>query len=134
MASAVRISPIWIAKRLCSNGSPGDERTPPPLLCAVRGDCPYTQTLSFEWRTTRNLQTWTRFSADVSGRSTDLLAPAEPKCNASARLNSKEEAIQMKTTDTAQATRTEFDGVLVTIRSRKSFFEVTQAIEKALPR
>ena len=31
-------------------------------------------------------------------------------------------------------TRTKFDGVLVTIRSRKSFFEVTQAIESALPR
>src|ERR1700726_203395 len=34
----------------------------------------------------------------------------------------------------AQTTRTKFDGVLVTIRSRKSFFEVTQAIEMALPR
>src|ERR1700724_138606 len=33
-----------------------------------------------------------------------------------------------------QTTRTNFDGVLVTIRSRKSFFEVTQAIERALPR
>src|ERR1700756_2229728 len=34
----------------------------------------------------------------------------------------------------AQATTTKFDGVLLTIRSRKSFFEVTQAIEMALPR
>jgi hypothetical protein len=34
----------------------------------------------------------------------------------------------------AQTTRTKFDGVLLTIRSRKSFFEVTQAIEMALPR
>src|ERR1700726_2061725 len=34
----------------------------------------------------------------------------------------------------APTTRTKFDGVLLTIRSRKSFFEVTQAIEKALPR
>src|ERR1700688_4514670 len=33
-----------------------------------------------------------------------------------------------------QTTRTTFDGVLLTIRSRKSFFEVTRAIEKALPR
>ena len=40
----------------------------------------------------------------------------------------------MKNTDTAQTTRTKFDGVLTTIRSRKSFFEVTQAIERALPR
>ena len=40
----------------------------------------------------------------------------------------------MKNTDTAQTTRTRFDGVLTTIRSRKSFFEVTQAIERALPR
>src|SRR5580704_15119582 len=40
----------------------------------------------------------------------------------------------MKATDTALTSRTRFDGVLVTIRSRKSFFEVTQAIEKALPR
>ena len=31
-------------------------------------------------------------------------------------------------------TRAKFDGVLVTIRSRKSFFEVTQAIERSLPR
>jgi hypothetical protein len=31
-------------------------------------------------------------------------------------------------------TRTKFDGVLVTIRSRKSFFDVTQAIERSLQR
>src|ERR1700688_227363 len=46
--------------------------------------------------------------------------------------------MQMKTEKagevSAQTTRTTFDGVLVTIRSRKSFFEVTQAIEMALPR
>ena len=47
--------------------------------------------------------------------------------------------MQMKSTDkavevSAQTTRTKFDGVLLTIRSRKSFFEVTQAIERALPR
>ncbi len=47
--------------------------------------------------------------------------------------------IQMKSTDkatevSAQTTRTKFDGVLVTIRTRKSFFEVTQAIEKTLQR
>jgi hypothetical protein len=45
----------------------------------------------------------------------------------------------MKSTGTAakvseQTTRSEFDGVLRTIRSRKSFFEVTQAIERTLPR
>src|ERR1700675_2891872 len=45
----------------------------------------------------------------------------------------------MKSTDNAmevstQTTTTKFEGVLVTIRSRKSFFEVTQAIERALPR
>jgi uncharacterized protein (DUF302 family) len=40
----------------------------------------------------------------------------------------------MKSADTAQTTSTKFDGVLTTIRSRKSFFEVTQAIENALPR
>src|SRR6202043_1567843 len=34
----------------------------------------------------------------------------------------------------APTTRTKFDGVLLTIRSRKSFFEVTQAIERTLPR
>ena len=41
----------------------------------------------------------------------------------------------MKSTESSpQTTTTKFDGVLVTIRSRKSFFEVTRAIEKALPR
>ena len=45
----------------------------------------------------------------------------------------------MKTADKAvavspQTTRTKFDGVLLTIRSRKSFFEVTKAIESNLPR
>jgi uncharacterized protein (DUF302 family) len=45
----------------------------------------------------------------------------------------------MKTTDKAvavspQTTRTDYDGVLLTIRSRKSFFEVTQAIERNLQR
>jgi hypothetical protein len=34
----------------------------------------------------------------------------------------------------AQATQTKFDEVLFTIRSHKSFFEVTQAIESSLPR
>ena len=34
----------------------------------------------------------------------------------------------------AQTTRTKFDGVLLTVRSRKSFFEVTQAIERSLQR
>jgi hypothetical protein len=34
----------------------------------------------------------------------------------------------------AQTTKTKFDGVLLTIRSRKSFFEVTQAIERNLQR
>ncbi len=45
----------------------------------------------------------------------------------------------MKSTDKAmevspQTTRTKFDGVLLTIRSHKSFFEVTRAIEKTLQR
>src|SRR6266478_8264992 len=45
----------------------------------------------------------------------------------------------MKSTDkgvevSAQTTRTKFDGVLLTIRSSKSFFEVTQAIERNLQR
>ena len=45
----------------------------------------------------------------------------------------------MKSTDNAaevsvQTTRTKYDGVLLTIRSRKSFFEVTRAIEKTLQR
>src|SRR5260370_11806267 len=34
----------------------------------------------------------------------------------------------------AQTTRTKYDGVLLTIRSRKSFFEVIQAIERNLQR
>ena len=43
----------------------------------------------------------------------------------------------MKSTDNAGevsglTTTTKFDGVLVTIRSRKSFFEVTEAIERSL--
>jgi uncharacterized protein (DUF302 family) len=46
--------------------------------------------------------------------------------------------MQMKTDKavevSAQTTRTKFDGVLLTIRSRKSFFEVTQAIERTLQR
>src|SRR5579862_2665854 len=54
------------------------------------------------------------------------------------RRDSKERYMQTKTDKagevSAQTTRTKFDGVLVTIRSRKSFFEVTQAIEMALPR
>jgi uncharacterized protein (DUF302 family) len=33
-----------------------------------------------------------------------------------------------------QTTRTKFDGVLLTIRSRKSYFQVTQAIERSLQR
>jgi uncharacterized protein (DUF302 family) len=45
----------------------------------------------------------------------------------------------MKSTDkagevSAQTRRTKYDGVLLTIRSRKSFFEVTQAIERSLQR
>ena len=45
----------------------------------------------------------------------------------------------MKTTDKAvavspQTTRTKYDAVLLTIRSRKSFFEVTQAIESSMQR
>jgi hypothetical protein len=45
----------------------------------------------------------------------------------------------MKSTDkgvgvSAQTTRTKYDGVLLTIRSRKSFFEVIQAIESSLQR
>src|SRR6202041_1716559 len=45
----------------------------------------------------------------------------------------------MKTTDKAVAvssrtTRTKYDAVLLTIRSRKSFFEVTQAIESSMQR
>jgi hypothetical protein len=34
----------------------------------------------------------------------------------------------------AQTTRTKYDGVLLTIRSSKSFFEATQAIERSLQR
>src|ERR1700688_3688327 len=45
----------------------------------------------------------------------------------------------MKTTDKAvavstQTTRTKYEAVLLTIRSRKSFFEVTQAIESSMQR
>jgi uncharacterized protein (DUF302 family) len=45
----------------------------------------------------------------------------------------------MKSTDKtvegfAKTTRTTFDGILVTIRSRRSFFEVTQAIERSMQR
>jgi uncharacterized protein (DUF302 family) len=68
----------------------------------------------------------------VSGRSTDLPAPAETQHEGRNEL--KERYSHMKSADTAQTTRTQFDGTLVTFRSRKSFFEVTQAIEKALPR
>jgi uncharacterized protein (DUF302 family) len=51
----------------------------------------------------------------------------------------KEKYAQMKTTDKAVAvsprtTRTKYDGILLTIRSSKSFFEVTQAIESNLQR
>src|SRR3984893_7855906 len=34
----------------------------------------------------------------------------------------------------AKTTRSTFDGMLVTIRSRRSFFEVTQAIERSMQR
>jgi uncharacterized protein (DUF302 family) len=64
-----------------------------------------------------------------------------PNSEVEARMHtadSKERYIQVKTDQagevSAQTTRTKFDGVLLTIRSRKSFFEVTQAIEMALPR
>jgi hypothetical protein len=45
----------------------------------------------------------------------------------------------MKSTDKAaevspQTTRTKYDAVLLTIRSRKTFFEVTQAIESSMQR
>jgi hypothetical protein len=50
------------------------------------------------------------------------------------QLELKGEAPMKSTEISPQTTTTKFDGVLVTIRSRKSFFEVTQAIEKALPR
>jgi hypothetical protein len=45
----------------------------------------------------------------------------------------------MKSTDqarevSAQTTRTKFDGVLLNIRSRKSFLEATQAIKRNLQR
>lgn len=45
----------------------------------------------------------------------------------------------MKSTEKAmealpQTTRTKYDAVLLTIRSRKSFFEVTQAIERSMQR
>jgi hypothetical protein len=71
-------------------------------------------------------------------RSIRLIHPQQPKCSAKAKLKLKGE-VQMKSTDDAmevpaQATTTKFEGVLVTIRSRKSFFEVTQAIERTLPR
>lgn len=50
----------------------------------------------------------------------------------------KERYVQMKSKDNAakgaQTTRTKYDGVLLTIRSRKSFFEVTQAIESSVQR
>src|SRR6202023_961107 len=73
-----------------------------------------------------------------SGRSTDPLTPAEMQDESQFELKG-ERYLQMKSTDkavevSAQTTRTKFDGVLLTIRSRKSFFEVTQAIERALPR
>ena len=58
----------------------------------------------------------------------------QPKRNTKAGMKLKERYNHMKSADTAQTTRTQFDGTLVTFRSRKSFFEVTQAIEKALPR
>jgi uncharacterized protein (DUF302 family) len=72
-------------------------------------------------------------------RSIRLASPQQPGCNTKAKLKLKGEIhIQMKPDQaeevSAQTTRTKFDGVLLTIRSRKSFFEVTQAIEMALPR
>jgi hypothetical protein len=42
--------------------------------------------------------------------------------------------IQMKSTYTSQTTTSKFEGVLVTIRSGKAFFEVTQAIERSMQR
>jgi hypothetical protein len=67
-----------------------------------------------------------------------LILLQQSECNTKAKLKLKGE-VQMKSTANAvelspQTTTTKFDGVLVTIRSRKSFFEVTQAIERTLPR
>src|SRR5216684_1797830 len=45
-------------------------------------------------------------------------------------MNSTRKAVEVS----AQTTRTKFDGVLLTIRSRKSYFQVTQAIERSLQR
>src|SRR6202158_218047 len=45
-------------------------------------------------------------------------------------MNSTHKAVEVS----AQTTRTKFDGVLLTIRSRKSYFQVTQAIERSLQR
>src|ERR1700730_12201362 len=71
-------------------------------------------------------------------RSIRLIRPQQPGCNTNVKLKLKGE-IQMKSTGNAmevpaQTTTTKFEGVLVTIRSRKSFFEVSQAIERTLPR
>jgi uncharacterized protein (DUF302 family) len=62
----------------------------------------------------------------------------QSECDKKAALKLKRE-VQMKSTDNAgevsgPTTTTKFDGILVTIRSRKSFFEVTEAIERTLPR
>src|SRR6202043_41650 len=45
-------------------------------------------------------------------------------------MKSMDKAVEVS----AQTTRTKFDGVLLTIRSRRSFFEVTQAIERSMQR
>jgi hypothetical protein len=70
-------------------------------------------------------------------RTTDPLAPAEGQTNEKLKL--KKRYVQMKSATKAaevspQTTRTKYDAVLLTIRSRKSFFEVTQAIESSMQR
>jgi uncharacterized protein (DUF302 family) len=75
-------------------------------------------------------------------RSIRLIRPAAAGMQYESQIETQrrgtERYIQMKPDKaeevSAQTTRTKFDGVLLTIRSRKSFFEVTQTIEMALPR
>jgi hypothetical protein len=67
-----------------------------------------------------------------------LIRLGQSKFDTKVKLKLKGE-VQMKSPDnvvelSTRTTTTRLDRVLVTIRSRKSFFEVTQAIERNLPR
>jgi hypothetical protein len=95
-------------------------------------------------RSTSRSRTLPRTLTKICERRVDPVDSTDPLAAAGMQYESqietqRERYIQMNSTRkavdvSAQTTRTKFDGVLLTIRSRKSYFQVTQAIERSLQR